>query len=335
MKSKIPLRVEVTRGNLVESVHEVIAVVVDARGTVDGHWGNINYLVMPRSAIKMLQALPLVEGGFLEKFGLDEKALALACASHAGEKQHITVLADWMNKIKIKEGDLVCGAAYPSHEATRLEMQKKGVPPSSIFHNCSGKHLGIITTCLGLGENPAGYHRYEHPAQVRLRKVLSDLLRIQLDKCGWGIDGCGIPTYAVPLQSLAVGMLSFINSTMFPVRDAALAKIREAAVGNPQLLSGTGESVAEIISATQGRVILKSGAEGVFCALLPQKKQALALKVVDGGRRAAEVALLHICRLLGAISEAEFSNLRKIANPELTNSRGDRVGEIRVARGVG
>ena len=332
MKSRHPLVVEVVRGNAVESQHQVMTVVADERGLVSSFWGNVDYLTFPRSAIKPLQALALVESGAMEKFGLDEKILALACASHTGEKHHLVSLHHWLEKIKLKESDLYCGPAYPSHEATRHDMIKKNQPPAPLLNNCSGKHLGIISSCLALGEDFKDYHRVDHPAQVRLRKILSDLMKTQLERMPVGIDGCAIPTHATPLQNIAIGMSEF-----FDKKDLAdgwrksLQRILHAWRYNPTYVSGSHDFASDLALKTKGRALLKPGAEGAYCGLMPEKGYAFALKVADGDGRAAEVAAAAIFRHHGALTEEEAQDLKQWTQPVLRNTRNDVVGLIKLA----
>lgn len=331
MKKRTPLGIEVVRGNGVESKHQVMVVVCEERGLVTDFWGNVDYLTFPRSAIKPIQALPFVESGALEKFGLDEKHLALACASHHGEPHHIEILRSWMQKIGLSEADLHCGASWPSHEDSAHALIKKNQTRSPIYHNCSGKHLGIISTCLALGEDFKDYHKIKHPAQVRLRRVLSDLMKVQIEKMPVGWDGCGIPTHAVPLQALAAGISSFINPNLPNSKRQTLQRVLQAWRYNPQLISGTQDFSQILSEKTGGRALLKAGAEGVWTGLMPEKSMAFALKVADGAKRAAEVAATAVFRHFGVISDAQFQDLKEWTQPSLKNSRGEEVGFIRVA----
>lgn len=333
MKSRNPLVIEVLRGSVVESVHQVMLVIADHRGLVTGFVGNADYLVYPRSSIKMLQAIPFLESGAATKFGLDEKMVALACSSHRGEKQHLAVLSQWMEKIEAKEDWLACGPEWPAHEGTKFEMIKKGLQPSPLLNNCSGKHLGMISTCLALGENPVGYHKWEHPVQVRIRKVMSEMSKISYERLNWGVDGCGIPTYALPLQNVAIAMAQLFAETATPVRKAVGQAIVEACKRHPQMVSGSDTFAAALAEKTRGRALLKSGAEGVYTGLMPEKGYAFALKVHDGAHRAAEVASAFAFRAMGAMTEAEYLEMKSFTMPELKNTRGEKVGEIRIQKG--
>lgn len=330
MKSRSPLSVEVLRGSVVESQHQVMVVVVDERAVPALYWGNPEYLTYPRSAIKMLQALPLVESGAAEAFGFEDRHLCLACSSHRGEKNHILAATEIMKKVGIHESQLVCGAHAPAHEATAHEMIRRGLSPSPVMNNCSGKHSGIIATCLHLKENPEGYERYTHPAQVRLRKLLSEVTHFNHEKAHWGVDGCGIPTYALPLQNMAIGMQSLVNAKEGETRRRAAQRILEAVRREPFYLSGTASFATDVIQQTQGRCLIKNGAEGVFCGVIPEKSWAFAVKAEDGAARAAQAATAFLLQKLGVFSEENIHALKDYLEPKVKNWKEAEVGHLRV-----
>jgi L-asparaginase II len=330
MKSRVPLSVEVLRGSVVESQHHVMAVVVDINAAPVMYWGNLDYLTVPRSAIKLLQALPVVESGAADAFGFEDKHLCLVCASHRGEKNHILGVTEIMKKAGIREEQLVCGAHMPSHEATAHEMIRRGISPSPIMNNCSGKHSGIIATCLHLKENPEGYEKYAHPAQARLRKVLTEVTRFDHNKAHYGVDGCGILTYALPLQNLALGMVALINPKGGEARHKAARRILDAVRRESFYLSGSDDFTSDIIYQTQGRCIIKNGAEGVFAGVLPDKGVAFAIKAQDGASRAAQAATAFLINKLGGFTEDNLKTLKKYVEPKIKNWKGVEVGQIRV-----
>ncbi|MGZ3803862.1 MAG: asparaginase [Pseudobdellovibrionaceae bacterium] len=331
MASKQPLVVEVLRGSVVESVHQVMAVVANEIGSITNYWGNPRFLTVPRSSIKMLQALPMIESGAADKFGLEDKYIALACSSHRGEKDHLAALSQWNEKVGIKESDFVCAAHLPYDEASATELIRKGQKPGVLCNNCSGKHSAIITTCKHLGEDPAGYDKYEHSTQKRLRKVLTETMKVDHSKAPYGIDGCGIPTYAVPLQAMATGMATFINPKEAPARKAAAERILRAVRSFPYYISGSDAFNTAVIEKSQGRALIKGGAEGVVCGVLPEKKVAFAIKAADGASRAAQVVAAALLLQLGGLTETEFKALSKYTQPVITNWKGDVVGQIRIA----
>lgn len=324
--------VEVLRGPVVESLHQVMAVVVNENGSITQYWGNPNFLTLPRSAIKILQALPLIESGAADKFNLEAKHIALACGSHRGEKDQLQALSQWMEKAGIKESQLSCGPHLPYDEKSAHEMLRRGHSATAICNNCAGKHLALISTCLHLGENPTGYEKYEHSAQKRLRKVLTEMIKVDHAKVGHGIDGCGIPTYGVALQALAVGMSSLINPKESAARKAASLRLLDAVKSHPYYVAGSDNFVTAVIEKTQGRAIIKTGAEGVVCGVLPEKRVAFAVKASDGATRAAQVVTSSLLLQLGGLSEPEFRALSAYTLPEVKNWKGEVVGQVRVAK---
>lgn len=329
--SKQPMLVEITRGPVVESYHHVMAVVVNEAGSNIYSWGNPQYLTMPRSAIKMLQALPLIESGAADHFQLEEKHIALACSSHRGEKIHTSTIYQWMEKVGVKESDLACGPHWPSNDAAAHEMIRAGHKPTAICNNCSGKHTGFLATCTHLKEPLKGYHMYEHPEQKRLRQVLTETMKVDVSKAAFGIDGCSIPTYAVPLKAIAAGMSALIDPKQPAPRKAAAARILRAVRNNPVYLSGTDDFTSTIIEKTEGRSIIKNGAEGCFAGVIPEKGLAFAVKAADGASRAAQVATASLLLRYGGLTEVEFKSLQKDTLPSVKNWSGEVVGQMRVA----
>lgn len=330
MKSRIPLSVEVLRGAVVESQHQVLAVVVDERCVPVMYWGNPDYLTFPRSAIKMLQALPFVEAGAADAFGFEARHLCLVCSSHRGEKKHLEAVGEMMKKTGIREEQFVCGGHLPAHEASAQEMIRKSLQPTPMMNNCSGKHSGIIATCLHLKEDPTGYEKYNHPAQARLRKVLSEVTRFDHNKAHYGTDGCGILTYALPLQNMAIGMMALINPKESEARRVAAKRIVDAVRHEAFYLSGSEDFTSDMIQKTQGRAIIKNGAEGGFCGVLPEKKLAFAIKAEDGSARASQAATAFLLQKLGAFNAENLANLKIYLEPKIKNWKGAEVGSIRV-----
>jgi L-asparaginase II len=322
LKSRQPLIVEVLRGPIVESVHHVIVAVADYRSALSGFWGNAEYVVFPRSAIKPLQAISFVESGAVEHFSLNHQHIALACASHRAEKYHIDILKQWLSVLKLQVSDLYCG------------VRSEGEPdkPSALFHNCSGKHLAMISSCLAHGEDPTTYFKWESAEQKRIRKILSELTKLDHEKLTIGVDGCGLPTISLPLQNIALAMTCFFSDALPEKRKKAIERIANAMQTAPELLSADGELVTDINRASKGQIILKSGAEGVYAGLCFKKKHAFALKSIDGSKRAAEFACLHVLKELGSLSEAQAPLLQKYLTPQILNSRGESVGTYRIGK---
>jgi L-asparaginase II len=309
----------------------MVAVVNEAGHLLHG-WGNTNYATYPRSAIKMLQALPLVESGAADKFSLNDEWLALACASHRGEKKHLEALGAWAQKIGVPETALACGPHLPYNEAAAHEFIRHNRKPTSFCNNCAGKHLGLISTCIHVGEDYHGYEKYEHGAQKRLRHILTETMKVDHGIIPQAVDGCGIQTYVVPLHAIAVGMSTFINHNAAPLRKNAAQRLVRAVSNNPFYVAGSDDFTTSVIEKTQGRSIIKGGAEGVFAGFLPDKKVAFALKVADGAGRAAQFAASQVLLHLGGMNLDEGKSLSKFTQPHITNWKGDVVGTLRIAK---
>jgi L-asparaginase II len=329
-----PILVEVTRGSVVESRHRGSALIVDRAGGVHGHWGDVTRPVYARSAIKSLQAIPLVESGAADAFGLGDEELALACASHNGEPGHVERVAAWLAKIGLSEADLECGTHLPFHEGSAHALVCRHEHPSALHNNCSGKHTGFLTTAVHLGEKTKGYIGYGHPVQQRILGVLEQMTGCGLGDAPWAADGCSIPTIAIPLEGLAFAMARIADPDDLPSsrRDAVL-RIRKAWAAQPFLVAGTGRFDTEIMQACHGRVMTKVGAEGVFCAALPEYGLGVALKIEDGADRAANVAMAAILQRIGALDDADPEIAGRWLAPEIRTRRGVTVGTVRGAAG--
>jgi L-asparaginase II len=316
------IQVEVIRGQFIESSHSVHAVVVDENGKQVNAYGDAHFTTSPRSAIKFLQAIPLVASGAADHFGLSDKHICLACASHNGEEDHITLAENWMELIHANEEWFRCGAHLPSCEKAMHSWIKSGKSLSPKVNNCSGKHLGMMTTALYNHEEPQGYYLYDHPRQKELRKILSEVTQCDHDTAKWGTDGCGIPTYAIPLMNMAVGMSYLLRPHKASADlQTACARIMDAVKENPFFVGGSDDFVTDTIKNTEGRCLIKVGAEGVYCGVLPEKGLAFALKSLDGSFRAADAATAWLLQHLGEASAVSDNIIR--------NWRGEIVGEIR------
>lgn len=322
--------VEVTRGSMVESRHRGHAVVVDAQGHVVAYWGDHALPVFPRSAIKPVQAIPLIETGAFDAFGLGDAELALACASHRGEARHTDLAAAWLARIGCAVEDYECGGQMPGDAEAAHALIRRGEAPSALYNNCSGKHAGMLTTARHKGEPLKGYVRREHPVQQRILGVLEQMTGQDLTAAPWGIDGCSIPTIAIPLGAVALAMARIADPAGLPDRRAeAVTRIRRAWGAHPGLIHGRGGFDTLLMEAASGAVLVKGGAEGVSCAVLPEAGLGIALKIEDGANRAADAAMAAVLRHLGALPDEIWAAHPDLLTPTLRNWRGIEVGAIR------
>jgi len=332
MKSLPPLVVEVTRSGRVESRHLVDAVIADASGKLHTLHGDAARPVFPRSSIKALQALPLVESGAADAFGFGQAEIALACASHHGEKIHVDGAAAMLTKAGLGPQCLECGAHWPRHERARNALVLAGKEPSALHNNCSGKHAGFLAFAAHSGIPTRGYVGLDHPVQKAIAATLAETTGAPHEPANHGIDGCSIPTYAIPLRNLAVAFAKFgVGEGGGPQRSKAMLRIRDACFAFPQMISGSGGADTEIMSALKGRAFTKTGAEGVYVAALPERGLGIALKARDGATRASESAVAMLIESCLNLEDAALNTLNRIRNPVLANWNSIEVGEVRTA----
>ncbi|MBC8365607.1 MAG: asparaginase [Actinobacteria bacterium] len=314
-----PLLVEVTRGDHIESRHEVDAVVATADGAALESWGDPDRLVLPRSAAKPVQALPLITTGAADAFGLGTVELALSCSSHNGEAEHVSALTGWLSRIGCSAEDLACGEHPPLGESAAAAFHASGGSPSAVYNNCSGKHVGFLTVCRHLGLPTDGYLAADHPLhREHVTPMMGAAFGFDPRTQRPGIDGCGIPVWAVHLDNLAVGWAGLATST--PGR-----RLLDAMVSEPLLVAGSDRACTRLICEAGGAAVVKTGAEGVYCGVIPDTGVGIAVKARDGARRGTEAA---ITWLLGRLEVIDGDGVLP-----LTNHAGTRVGEVRVSDG--
>jgi L-asparaginase II len=330
-----PILVEVRRGDMVESRHCGAYAVVDAAGGLVLAQGDIEHPVYPRSAIKPLQALPLVETGAADRFGLGVKEIALACASHNGTAPVVAGVEAWLARIGLGPGDLECGADPPIDQAAAQALIRAGQPFSALHNNCSGKHAGFLSAARHCGEPTRGYIAPEHPVQRRVQAVLSSMTGLNLEQAPHGTDGCGIPVIGIPLKAMARAMARLADPAGLPAEQAAAAgRVLDAMAAEYLIVAGASRFTREVMRVAAATVRLKPGAEGVACAALPQHGLGVALKMSDGAGRAADVAMGALLVRLGMLDGAQAAEIEAVLRPPLKNVAGLTVGEVRAVPGA-
>ena len=323
-----PVLVEITRGAIVESVHRGSVAILDAKGAVVLALGDVETPVYSRSSLKPMQALPLVESGAADAFGLGDEELALACASHSGEPMHVTRVAAWLERLGLGESDLACGAHPSRYEPVAEAMIRRGEKPTRVHNNCSGKHAGFLSVARHWGIATKGYEAVTHPVQQAVAKTLRELSDAK--SLTVGIDGCAAPNFAMSLTEFARAAARMAApDRLSKERATASRRLLAAMVLHPELVSGTRRTCATLMHATRGRAAVKAGAEGFYAAWVPEKGLGIAVKIDDGAGRAAETAIaatLEALRLLDASEPA-----RSIMRAPVLNTRGAVVGERRPA----
>jgi L-asparaginase II len=319
--------VQVMRGGEVESVHRVHVAVAHAEKGLIASAGNPAHHAFVRSAIKMFQVLPFVESGGVARFQLTGEELALCTASHGGEPFHVAAARAILAKAKVTDAALACGPHLPMHEPSAAALIAAGQAPGKIHNNCSGKHAGMLAHCVQQQWVTNGYHRATHPMQQRVLSTLAQWMRIEAADIEQGIDGCGLPTFAIALDAVAAGCAKFAAA----VADGAgaPATVFNAMVAHPEYVAGTDRLDTALMRIAGQRLVAKVGAEGYYCAIVPSQKIGIALKVEDGSKRAAEPALIAVLRHIDAIGAEEVEQLSRFSKPEILNTRNEAVGYLR------
>ncbi len=336
-----PTLVEVLRGGTVESFHTGALAIVDADGGVVASIGDIDRPIFPRSAVKVLQALPLVASGAADALGLVDAELALACASHGGEEAHVRTAADMLAKAGLDADALECGTHWPSEEHAARRLAAAGRAPGPLHNNCSGKHAGFLCVACALSggggaERRAfarGYVDAAHPVMREVTAALQAATGHDLSRTPQGIDGCSIPTFAIPLRRLAVAFARVGTGVGLADDHAkAAARLRAAVAAAPFMVAGTGRFDTRVMERLGARAFTKVGAEGVFCAAFPERGFGVAIKMDDGNTaRAAEIAMAAVIERFVALDDAESTFMRSLSHVRLRNWRGVEVGALTAA----
>ena len=323
--------VELVRGGMVESVHRGHAVICDAGGDIIEAWGDPQAVIYPRSACKMIQALPLVESGAAKAAGLESRHLALSCASHQGASMHTDLANEWLAGMGLTDDDYRCGPQKPNDKTARALLREDMKPPCQVHNNCSGKHTGFLTLNQHLGGN-AEYIEVDHPVQKAVREAYEDMMGAASSH--WGIDGCSAPNFSCEVGHFAHAAAKMAQPAQLgKTRAAAATALVLAMMEHPYLVAGTTRACSELMIAAKGKAAIKGGAEAVYTAILPERGIGVALKIEDGNARASEAALAAILVRLGVVDAAD-PLVQKRLNPPQKNCRGIAAAEIRVCGDV-
>jgi L-asparaginase II len=307
-----PIIAEVMRGGIVESRHRGAFVVMDRNGHVVAAEGGIAASVFPRSAIKAFQCLAMIESGAADRFGITPEEIALACASHNGEPEHIRAARAMLEKVGVEESSYECGAHWPNNEQARLALIRGGQECRQVHNNCSGKHAGMLALARQLGVSSKDYAAHDHPVQRAVARTIGALCDIDLDRQAWGIDGCSVPTWAIPIKNLALGFARLCDPDF-----AAGRRIIEAVRDHPFMVAGTDDFDTLLMEA------------GVYCGCIPHAGLGIALKCDDGASRASEVAMASVLAGLAVWTAEERAALERFRHHGLRNWRKFEVGEVR------
>ena len=312
---------EVTRNGFTESTHYGVAVLINSSGEILQEWGNSNRLIYPRSALKPIQSLNLYKDGVAKALGLSDDLIALTTASHHAENIHQKMINNWLKKINLKEKHLSCGPSWPWNIKDQFKAHSKYKVKRKIFHNCSGKHCGHLSVSKYKNLPIKNYQNKDHPIQKDLIKLIEDLSKYKIKNIG--IDGCTLPNPLIPLKKFAFAMAQLADYKKLNNYSAIAKRIFDSCVKFPEITGGSKSTNSILTKLSNGKAFIKNGAEGVFVAILPEKKSALALKIIDGASRAAEVAIA------GLLSDIKIINNKKIKKRPIKNSTNQVIGSMK------
>lgn len=318
-----PVVLRLLRAGELESLHRGVWALVDSTGSVIDGAGDPEQLIYPRSATKSLQALPLIESGAFDRYGFDDRHLALAIASHSGEPEHEEIAADGLEKIGLDEDALRCGPQRPFGAASDADARR-------ITNNCSGKHVGFLAVVRHLGDEPAHYLDRSSRIQKLVVDAMVEMTDIPAGDLGTAIDGCSAPTFRLPVRNLALGLARLTNpDDLAPARAEACRRITAAARAHPQLVAGHHERFCtDLIRATDGRVFGKIGAEGVYSFGIVGGDLGFACKIDDGAARGLYPLVIDVLRRHELISADEVEALDFWGTPILRNWSGLEIGHV-------
>ncbi|WP_380055270.1 asparaginase [Falsihalocynthiibacter sp. SS001] len=325
MTSPIPMA-ELWRGDMLESFHTGHAVICSANGEIVEAWGDPTQIIFPRSSCKMIQALPLIESGAAEASNLTAEQLALSCASHQGAAIHTKSVGSWLASLGMSHDDLRCGAQPSSDSDERKRLILEHESPCQLHNNCSGKHAGFLTLNQHIGGG-SEYIDLSHPVQTAVKAAFEEVT--QETSSGYGIDGCSAPNHTTSVHGLARAMAFFAAAREGQgTRETAAAKLVNAMRTYPELVAGETRACTELMRAMDHKVAIKTGADGVFVAILPDQKLGVALKITDGATRASECAIAAILVKLGVLDANHPATLKRMNAPQI-NWRGVTAAWIR------
>jgi len=325
------IHVDFIRGKKVESTHQIKALVTNVHGKILLSTNNDNEFFFPRSSIKIFQAIPFVTSNAIENYKLNNKQIALACASHKGEIIHIRELQKWISKINLKTKNLQCGIHRPLNKKAFEKIIYSRKKFNELHNNCAGKHLAMLTSCLINNQSINNYLNYNHTHQKNIRKVFNKFTETKLSKKNFSLDGCSAPQYSFKIKTISKALNNLIKSYKDGYHYCEEVKtLINSVLENPEFIGGTESFDTKVMKVSKGKIFCKSGAEGVFLFINIQKEISGVVKITDGNERAIPISILNIFKKLKVMSRVELKNLEKKEKFVLQNHAGRNIGRIRL-----
>lgn len=329
-----PILVEVYRANILESFHRGSICVVNEQNEVVFSKGNIEQICFPRSAMKFIQVLPLIELGGIEKFNFTLEEIAIMCGSHNAEKEHIAVVNSILLKIGLAKNDLFCGPQYPSskRDANKLIVENK--KPEHIHNNCSGKHAGMLALCKLIGAPIHDYINPNHPIQQLILNYVEKLYEYPKEKMITALDGCSAPIYSIPIINQAIGFKNLTSNNYEYKLQNACKIMLEAVAKYPFMVAGSNRYCTDMMQICAPQIIGKTGAEGIFCLCLPSQKIGVCIKIDDGKMLPQYNVAQAFVKATGLFTNETLLPLNNYLQSSLTNFNKFTVGEIKAIDGL-
>lgn len=318
------------RGNMVDLTHIGHIAVVNHKGELLYYYGDPNRVTFARSSAKPIQAIPVLESGAIEKYGITDKEIAIFCASHSGEDFHVKTVESILKKAELNKDYLQCGSHYPIADYASKELKSKGLEPENIHCNCSGKHSGMLITAKYYGEDLDSYYKQEHPVQRRIMNTLSEVCEYDENKIITAIDGCGVPVHAMPLYKFAHGFAKLSKPEVFnPIRKKVVSKIITSMTKYPEMVGGTNRICTDLMKICGDRLFAKSGASAYYAIGLKDKGIGIAFKIEDGNSKIMPAIVLETLKQLKIITDKELKQLEKYYILDIKNHKKEIVGQTK------
>jgi L-asparaginase II len=333
MTGQIDLRVSVTRGGRIESEHRAVVAVVDRNGDVIASAGDSDFFAYLRSSAKPFQAIPLVASGAADAYGFTESELAFCCSSHHAEATQQQAVVTMLEKIDASPELLQCGAAPPLDESEFARVTLGIVPKSPLQNCCSGKHTGMLATCLHLGYPVESYLSPEHTLQVQILEVVSEAMQREPASIALAADGCSVPTFGATVTDFARAFAALASPSTAPSalirsHEATIARLLAAMTAYPENIAGKGSLDTELMRLSNRKIAAKLGAEGLLCMALPDQEVGIAIRMCDGTYRGLNILAIEVLEQLGLVDATELADMQSALNQPVTNANGWVVGEF-------